>query len=340
MSQHIPYQAIRQVFVLLAIALLGGLIIFKLLPFTSGILGAITLYVIFEGWMNTFVETKKWKQQTAALVLMLGSFFGILIPLSGVIFLLGRKIGEVAKDSEKLEALIKNYLHNIEESSGIDLAASLDPGTLSEWAVQQVQSLIGTTADTVIAVALMYFLLYFMLIGRKQLRHTLNTYIPMNRDNIQKIGGEIRTSVRANAIGIPLVGLVKGVVGLIGFLIFGIEDPLFWFVILTITGMIPFIGTVMGILPVFLVTLASGHQVIAWSILAYGIIVVGMTDNIIRLYALRRLENIHPLITLIGLLVGVPLFGFIGLIFGPLIVSLFLVITKIYKITYVDTASE
>lgn len=340
MSQHIPYQTIRQVFVLLAIALLGGLIIFKLLPFTSGILGAITLYVIFEGWMNTLAETKKWKQQTAALVLMLGSFFGILIPLSGAVILLGRKIGEVANDSEKFEALIKNYLHNIEESSGIDLASSLDPGTLSEWVVQQVQSLIGTTADTVIAVALMYFLLYFMLIGRKQLRHTLNTYIPMNRDNIQKIGGEIRTSVRANAIGIPLVGLAKGVVGLIGFLIFGIEDPLFWFVILTITGMIPFIGTVMGILPVFLVTLATGNQVIAWSILAYGIIVVGMTDNIIRLYALRRLENIHPLITLIGLLVGVPLFGFIGLIFGPLIVSLFLVITKIYKITYVDTASE
>lgn len=340
MSQLIPHQTIRQLFVLLAIALLGGLIAFKLLPFTSGILGAITLYVIFENWMNALVENKKWKQHAAALILMLGSFFGILIPLGSVIFLLGRKIGEVANDSDKIETLIKQNVHKVEKITGLDIANSLDPTTLSDWFVQHVQNLIATTADSIIAVALMYFLLYFMLISRKQLRQTLNSYIPMNRNNIQKIGEEIRSSVQANAIGIPLVGLAKGVVGLIGFLIFGIEDPLFWFVILTITGMIPFIGTVMGILPVFLVTLASGNQVIAWTILAYGIIVIGMTDNIIRLYALRRLENIHPLITLIGLLVGVPLFGFIGLIFGPLIVSLFLVITNLYKITYVDIASE
>src|SRR5699024_1707095 len=72
----------------------------------------------------------------------------------------------------------------------------------------------------------------------------------------------------------------------------------------------------------------------------YGFIIVGSMDNIIRLYVLKRIADVHPLITLIGVIVGVPLFGFIGLIFGPLLISLFLVIVKIYKEEYGKTAKE
>ena len=68
--------------------------------------------------------------------------------------------------------------------------------------------------------------------------------------------------------------------------------------------------------------------------------VVGSTDNLIRLYVLERLANVHPLVTLIGVIVGVPLFGFIGLIFGPLLISLFLLIVKIYKHEYGDQNIE
>ena len=98
--------------------------------------------------------------------------------------------------------------------------------------------------------------------------------------------------------------------------------------------MIPFVGTLLGIVPVFIVTLSAGDTFAAWGILIYGFVIVGSTDNIIRLYVLKKLDNVHPLITLIGVIVGVPLFGFIGLIFGPLLISLFLVIVKIYRQEY------
>ena len=137
--------------------------------------------------------------------------------------------------------------------------------------------------------------------------------------------------VRSNAIGIPLVAIAQGIIALIGFLIFGITDPFFWFVIVTVGSMIPFVGTLIGILPVFILTLSTGSEFSAWGILIYGLVVVGSTDNIIRLFVLKKLDNVHPLITLIGVIVGVPLFGFIGLIFGPLLISLFLVIVRIYK---------
>ncbi|GAL80416.1 membrane protein [Algibacter lectus] len=73
-------------------------------------------------------------------------------------------------------------------------------------------------------------------------------------------------------------------------------------------------------------------------ILIYGIVAIGgATDNVFRLYILKRLDDVHPLITLVGVLVGVPLFGFIGLIFGPLLVSLFLIVLRIYKKQYGET---
>ena len=98
--------------------------------------------------------------------------------------------------------------------------------------------------------------------------------------------------------------------------------------------MIPFVGNLLGTLPVFVMSLSNGDNFQAWGILLYGTIVVGSTDNLIRLYVLKKLDDVHPLVTLIGVLVGIPLFGFIGLVFGPLLISLFLVIVRIYKREY------
>jgi predicted PurR-regulated permease PerM len=86
--------------------------------------------------------------------------------------------------------------------------------------------------------------------------------------------------------------------------------------------------------------MSSGDVFGAWGILIYGIVVVGSTDNIIRLFILQKLDNVHPLITLIGVIVGIPLFGFIGLIFGPLLVSLSLIIVRIYKKEYASDRKE
>lgn len=98
--------------------------------------------------------------------------------------------------------------------------------------------------------------------------------------------------------------------------------------------MIPFVGSALGTIPIFLLALSNGNTFQAWGVLIYGLVAIGATDNLLRLYVLKRLEDVHPLITLTGVLVGVPLFGFIGLIFGPLLISLFLIVVSIYKNEY------
>lgn len=105
--------------------------------------------------------------------------------------------------------------------------------------------------------------------------------------------------------------------------------------------MIPFVGSALGTVPVFLLALSNGDSFQAWGgIFIYGIVAIGATDNVFRLYILKRLDDVHPIITLVGVLVGVPLFGFIGLIFGPLLISLFLIVVRIYKKQYGQEPKE
>lgn len=334
MTKSIPPQIIRQTFVILLILSIGGLIFRELLPYLTGVLGAITLYVLMRKWMRTLVKKKNWNASLAASVLMLGSFICILLPVTGTILMLGNKVGKAVENSKEVVQAFKEQVEKIEDKFGYDLSSEIDASAITNWLSGQLEGLVGGTFNAFIAIGLMYFMLFYMLTNRNELKESLTEYIPMNRANLKEIGREVQIMVRSNALGIPLVGLAQGIIALIGFFIFGTEDPFFWFVIVTISSMIPFVGTLLGIVPVFIVTLSAGDTFAAWGILLYGFVVVGMTDNIFRLYVLKRLDNVHPLITLIGVIVGVPLFGFIGLIFGPLLVSLFLVIVKIYRHEY------
>ncbi len=334
MTKNIPPQIIRQIFVILLILSIGGIIFRELLPYLTGVLGAITLYVIMRKWMYALVNRKNWNPSVAAGVLMFASFICILLPVGGIILMLGNKVGEAVENSGEVIHALKEQLGKVEDKFGYDLSSEIDPSAITNWLSNNLESLVGGTFNAFIAIGLMYFMLYYMLTNRRELRESISEYIPMNKANLKEIGSEVHVMVRSNALGIPLVGLAQGVVAFIGFVIFGTEDPFFWFVIVTISSMVPFVGTLLGILPVFILTLSAGDTFAAWGILLYGFVVVGSTDNIFRLYVLKRLDNVHPLITLIGVIVGVPLFGFIGLIFGPLLISLFLVIVRIYREEY------
>lgn len=331
--KNISPSIIRQIFILLLILIIGGLIFREILPYFSGILGAITIYVLLRKWMIILLRMG-WNPNMAVAALLLGSFIGILMPIVGIVFMLGNKVGDVVKNFEKVTVALKSKLDTWEYQLGYDISSQIDPESISSWLSESLQNFAGGTFNVFISIGIMYFLLYYMFTNRRKLKESLFEYIPINEENLKMIGNESQKMVRSNALGIPLVAIVQGVVALIGFLIFGIEDPLFWFVIVTVGSMIPFIGTLIGILPVFILTLSTGNTFQAWGILLYGLLVVGSSDNLVRLYVLKRLDNVHPIITLIGVIVGVPLFGFIGLIFGPLLISLFLVVVQIYKSEY------
>lgn len=330
MNQIAP-QLIRQVFLILLILVVGSMIFIEMVPYLMGVLGAITIYILLRKWMIYLEQKRKWKPAIAASALMLFSFVVILLPVAGVVMMLGNKIGDAVSNSEQVIKAFKDQVAKVEYYVGFDLNSQIDTQGITTWLSENLQNLAGGTFNAFIAIGLMYFMLYYMFTNRRALKNSLKEFIPLSHGNITELGKEVQKMVRSNAIGIPLVALAQGLIALIGFWIFGIEDAFFWFVIVTVGSMIPFVGTFVGIIPVFLITLSSGSSFQAWGILLYGVIVVGSTDNIIRLYVLKRLDDVHPLITLVGVIIGVPIFGFLGLIFGPLLISVFMAMVRIYR---------
>ncbi len=332
--QRIHQDIIRQVFTLLLIVILGLLIFLELAPYLSGLLGAITLYIISKNFMTKLVK-KGWNPSLAAGLIMFISFVGILIPVGLVVLLLSNKVKNALNRLESLISMVKENFSVIENQFNIEFLSSFDSQETSDWISNNIQNFLGSTFNIFIALSIMYFLLYYMLVHRKEFIESIYTYFPMRPENISVIGKEVNSVVKSNAIGIPLIAIIQGLVALLGFFIFGVPNPWFWFVITAVGSMIPFIGTAIGIVPVVFILFSTGQNFEALGILIYGILIVGTTDNLFRIIVQKKLANIHPLITLIGVIIGVPLFGFIGLIFGPLLISLFLVVLRIYNEEFV-----
>ncbi|TVZ23300.1 putative PurR-regulated permease PerM [Dokdonia sp. Hel_I_63] len=332
--QSIKPGLLRQAFVIFLIILLGWLIFKEMATYLSGVLGAITLFVLMRKWQGYLVKKRKWNPGVAAGLLMTASFLVILLPIAGLVLMLTSKISKAVENSGKVIDIVKTELSSLEARFGMDLASSIDTSSITEWVSNNLQGLVGSTFNIFIAIGIMYFMLYYMLTNRRTFRESLLEYIPLSDKNLKLIGKDSVDLVKSNAIGIPLVALLQGAVALIGFLILGVEDPFFWFAIVTVGSMIPFVGTALGVIPVCIILYAAGDVWQSIVLALYGIIVVGSTDNLFRLVIQQRLADVHPLVTIIGVIVGVPLFGFIGLIFGPIVVSIFLLIVKIYKHEY------
>jgi len=265
---------------------------------------------------------------------MLASFIGIILPVFGIIMLLKNKIRYAVHHSHEFMVSLQAHLDDFENKIGFKIVGHIDPVALKEKVAGGLESAAAGSFSMFIAISIMYMLLYYMFTTPKEFKETAMIFMPFNKFDLNRLLKESKNKVRANAIGIPLVAIGQGLVALVGFLIFGIDQPLFWAVIVTIGSVIPFVGTLVGILPVFIISLASGNDFQAWGILIYGAVVVGLTDNVMRIFILKKLDEVHPLITLIGVIIGIPLFGFIGLIFGPLFISLFFLVLEIYKHEY------
>lgn len=332
--QPIKPSLFRQIFIILLILLMGWLIFKEMAVYLSGVLGAITLFVLMRSWQGFLVKKKKWPSSLAAGLLMLGSFLVILVPIAGLVLMLTSKIEKAVENSGKVVNIVKGSISDLESKYNFTITDSIDTSSITDWISTNLQGLAGSTFNVFIAISIMYFMLYYMLTNRRTFRESLLEYIPLSEKNLKLIGQDSVDLVKSNAVGIPLVALLQGLVALVGFFIFGVDDPFFWFAIVAVGSMIPFVGTALGMIPVCIILYAAGDVWQAIALAIYGVVVVGATDNLFRLVIQKRLADVHPLITIIGVIVGVPLFGFIGLIFGPILISIFLLIVKIYKQEY------
>jgi predicted PurR-regulated permease PerM len=331
----IDQNRVRQVFFIILILLLGILLFRQLYSFMPAVLGAITLYALLRKWMFRLTEKRKWRKGWTAALLMLISFIVILLPVALLAQMLSSKVSYAIQHSDQLIDALKKVVTNIETRFDVTISSDENINQLGDMIKESLPVILGATFNTLTTVFFMYFILYFMLVNAKKLEKALYEYIPLKDENVGKIGREVNTMVLSNAIGIPLVAFAQGVVALIGYLIIGVDEPFFWFGVTCIAGMLPVVGAALAYIPIIIIFFANDQTWKGVAMIVYGFGIIGTVDNILRFTLLKKLGNVHPLTTVFGVIIGLNLFGFIGLIFGPLLISLFMVLLKIYSSEFI-----
>jgi predicted PurR-regulated permease PerM len=335
MSNVLDQNRVRQLFFIIIILMLGILLFIELQSFLPALLGAITIYILLHKWMNWLTEKKKWSKSLAALLLMLFSFIVILLPVGLLANMLSAKVTYAIQHSAELMEALKKVVNSIEHQYDITIASDANINKLGNTIASSLPGILGATFNTLATIFFMYFILYFMLVNSRYIEDAVYEYIPLKEENVSKLGREVDAMVVSNAIGIPLIAFVQGVIALIGYLIIGVKEPFFWFGVTCIAAMLPVVGAALAYVPLAIIAFANDKTGQGIFLLIYGFGVIGTIDNVLRFTLLKRLANVHPLTTVFGVIIGLNLFGFIGLIFGPLLISLFMLLLKIYSSEFI-----
>lgn len=318
------------------IAGLGVTIFVEILPFLSGLLGAVTIYVLLRRQLWLLTERRGWRPSLAATTLLAEAVICFLIPITLIGWMVAVKIQSVVVDPRSILVPIKHLVGLIEERTGYELWSEANVRWLLGYIPRVGQWVVVGAADFAINLVVLLFVLYFMLIGGRRMEAYCSELMPFDRRVSRNVIHEIHLIVRSNAIGIPLLAVIQGIVAYVGYLIFGAPSPLFWGVLTCFATVIPIVGTALVWIPLAAYMALTGSWAPAIGLVLYGMLVVTHVDNVVRFLMQKRMAHTHPLVTIFGVIIGLSLFGFMGVIFGPLLLAMFLYFVHLFKCRYLE----
>ncbi|MEN9447447.1 MAG: hypothetical protein RJA25_737 [Bacteroidota bacterium] len=329
----------RQIVLFLLLLALGGLIFFQIKFLIPGLLGAITLYVLNRKLLFSLVSHKKWNQYIATSVLILIDVILLSIPFGLATIFVVPKLQNFTDNAHDLFQGIKEIIEKISAITGIEILSPDNLKNIPSIVSSYLPDFLNSAFNIFINLSTLFFVLFFMLLNAQKLESILFNYIPLKDENKKAVVAEVKNIVTSYAIGIPFLALAQGFCAYIGYSIFGLKDPMLWGFVTCVSSVIPFVGSGLIWIPLVVYMYVGGNSSGAIALAIYCAVVVLNVDNLLRLFLLKAFANIHPLITLFGVITGLKLFGFLGLIFGPLLVSFFLLMIKIYSNEFSESNS-
>jgi predicted PurR-regulated permease PerM len=298
--------------------------------FLPGILGAVTLYILSRAQYFQLVYNRKWKKGRAAGLYVLYYLILLGIPVFLAVTLISPKVNAFLNEPSANIQTVKDAVNQVQQKMGIIIASEKSLAGALERIAAFLPSVLNSTANLIANLATMLFLLYYMLYYGSEMEKTLFRIIPLKDANTNMLAFETKKIVRANALGIPLISIIQGLTATLGYFIFGVTEWALWGFLTGLFAFFPIIGTMLVWVPLVIYTYVSGHAATATGLLLYSIIVTGNIDYVARITIMKKIGDVHPVITVLGVIIGLGIFGFIGLIFGPLLVNYIIVLFKIY----------
>ena len=334
-----PFAAVQNIYtprqrhVLLVASLigLGALLLMGLAEYLTAFLAAGILFVVFRPWWVALVHRRRWNRRLVTIGLLLTTVLLLVVPFYALSSLLIDRLVAFSKHPEALLAAA----HRIEDATGFQLIGQQNmrqlllqgAGLVKGWLPSLATSALGFLA----VVGLMLFTMYYLFMEETYFLLGLRRYLPFRGETITELGISLKNTVNANVLGQVLVSVVQGVLTGLTLWVFGVPDSLFWGVVAFFLAFVPFLGTPLVWGPAALYQYSQGHNASALGIALVGFIVIINVDNVLRIMLAKRMGDIHPLVSLLGMVLGIKIFGVIGLVMGPLLVSYFLVLMEVFR---------
>ncbi|NLC50446.1 MAG: AI-2E family transporter [Bacteroidales bacterium] len=323
-------------YILIGLLIVLGLIFFKEgRPFLSGLFGASTLFVMIRNQMAYLTEKKKWNRHLSASLLLIEALLVFLIPLTAFALLVVDTLSGIEFDTQIILTQVEGFIRMIEDQTGYDLISLDNLSFLPKLGGTMLQFLAASTYSFILNSIVVLFILYYMLYNYKGFERGLKEILPFREENKQILAEETKEIIRANAIGIPLLGIIQGIFALGGYYMFGIDRPILFAVLTAFSTILPVIGTMAVWIPLSFAFFIAGEHLTGVLFLLYGTIIIGGVDNVARFMLQKQLADIHPLITIFGVILGLQMFGFWGVIFGPLLLSYLVLLFNMYRHDYI-----
>ncbi|TDS14567.1 AI-2E family transporter [Sphingobacterium paludis] len=331
MNHPVFSQKERNIIILLIVIALGLILLYATRGIYGAFLGTLVMYTLFRKLNIFLIEQWRWPKPLSAVIIILASIFIIVLPFFGIGSMLVKKAMQLQQDP----AWINQMIDAINDFAGDKLgkpdlvkeqieASAAFFGTL-------LTSVLGGAANVFIEITVMYFILYFLFVNYRGFERGVIHYMPFDEQQASVFGTELKNITYSNIVGQTVIAIVQGGCLALGFWIFGVRDALFWGVICAILSFVPLLGPPLIFVPAALILLSQGQTWQAVGLLVWGFGLVINIDNVLRFIINKKVGDIHPLITVVGVIIGLPLFGIMGLVYGPLLLAYFLIAVKVYK---------
>ncbi|MFM2424278.1 MAG: hypothetical protein RLZZ70_669 [Candidatus Parcubacteria bacterium] len=327
---------------------LVGFLAFKIIyPFLSALaLAAITVIICYPLYTKILQYITRTRRSLAALLTTIIVFTVIVTPIflissllinESLSFYRSLDVGtELPVDSMivGIEERIQVYLPNFEVNVSDQLKQS------ASWLAGNVGVIFSSTLSLLMTIFIAMFGSFYLFRDGERLVKWLISISPLKDSEDKIIIDRVAQSVRSVATGTILIAIIQGILTTIGLAIFGVERSILWGTIAAFGALIPGVGTTIVVLPAVLYLLYTDAMVQAIGLSIWGVVMVGSIDNILSPYLMSRGNNLHPFVVLLSVLGGIALFGPIGFIIGPVMISLLMVLIELYVLYMSDKPTQ
>lgn len=327
-----------QIYFFLALfALVVALSFFIFKPFLATLLVAATFAVIFEP-LHRFLSARLpgWPRLSALLTVVL-ICLAVLLPLFTFSFQVFREASDLFEflNNERQTGTLENVLARGEAMlsdyiPGVNFNFAQFSRQFLNWLVQNLGGFFtGFLSFTVNLFLFIVALYYFLKDGRK-LFQAVKVLSPLPDNQDEHILRRLELAINSVIKGALAIALIQGMLTSLGFWVFGVPHPILWGSLAAIAALIPSVGTALVIVPAITFLYFTGQTGPALGLVIWGVCAVGLIDNLLAPILINRGIRLHPFIILLSVLGGLTLFGPVGFLLGPLVISLLFALLDIH----------